>query len=134
MQKNLTLKLLPSEAASDSIIKNYIASTEVVNPSSVTGFIINKHSIDARGKQVWINLSITAFINEPFRQRELVSFTFQQVEKAEKKVIIIGAGPAGLFAALQLIEKGIKPIILERGKDVRASISVLHSGSRLYEV
>lgn len=120
MQKNLTLKLLPSEAASDSIIKNYIASTEVVNPSSVTGFIINKHSIDARGKQVWINLSITAFINEPFRQRELVSFTFQQVEKAEKKVIIIGAGPAGLFAALQLIEKGIKPIILERGKDVRA--------------
>lgn len=120
MQKNLTLKLLPSEAASDSIIKNYIASTEVVNPSSVTGFIINKHSIDARGKQVWINLSITAFINEPFRQRELVSFIFQQVEKAEKKVIIIGAGPAGLFAALQLIEKGIKPIILERGKDVRA--------------
>lgn len=120
MQKNLTLKLLPSEAASDSTVKNYIASTEVVNPSSVTGFIINKHSIDARGKQVWINLSITAFINEPFRKRELASFTFQQVGKAKKQVVIIGAGPAGLFAALQLIEKGIKPIILERGKDVRA--------------
>lgn len=120
MQKNLTLKLLPSEAASDPIIKKYIASTEVVNPSSVTGFIINKHSIDARGKQVWINLSITAFINEPFRKRELASFTFQQVGKAKKQVVIIGAGPAGLFAALQLIEKGIKPIILERGKDVRA--------------
>lgn len=120
MQKNLTLKLLPSEAASDPIIKKYIVSTEVVNPSSVTGFIINKHSIDARGKQVWINLSITAFINEPFRKRELASFTFQQVGKAKKQVVIIGAGPAGLFAALQLIEKGIKPIILERGKDVRA--------------
>lgn len=120
MQKNLTLKLLPSEAASDAIIKKYIASAEAVKLSSVTGFIINKHSIDARGRQVWINLSLTAFINEPFRQRELLSFQFKQVENAENKVVIIGAGPAGLFAALQLIEKGIKPILLERGKDVRA--------------
>lgn len=120
MQKNLTLKLLPSEAASDSTVKNYIASAEAVDLSLVTGYIINKHSIDARGKQVWVNLTITAFINEPFRQRELASFTFQQVGKAKKKVVIIGAGPAGLFAALQLIEKGIKPIILERGKDVRS--------------
>ena len=60
------------------------------------------------------------FINEPFQQREQVPFDFKDVKKAKRTVIIIGAGPAGLFAAIQLIEKGIKPIILERGKDVRA--------------
>lgn len=120
MQKNLTFKLLPSEAASESVIKEYIARAESVNPLSVTGFTITKKSIDARGKQVWINLSLTAFINEPFQYRTLPTFSFQQVNKAKKKVVIIGAGPAGLFAALQLIEKGMKPVILERGKDVRA--------------
>ena len=120
MQKNLSLKLLPSEAANEKLVKSYIASAEAVSPSSITGFIIQKQSIDARGKQVWINLSVTAFINEPFRQRELMEFDFRDVSKANKKVIIIGGGPAGLFAALYLIEKGFKPIILERGKDVRA--------------
>lgn len=120
MQKIIQLKLLPSEAASEQHIKNYIAQAEVVKPSSVTGFIILKQSIDARGRQVWINLSLKAFINEPFQQRELIEFHFKEVKNAGHSVIIIGAGPAGLFAALQLIEKGIKPIILERGKDVRA--------------
>ncbi len=120
MQKNLTLKLLPSEAANEILVKEYIARAEAVNPSAISGFTILKHSIDARGRQAWINLSVKAFINEPFVERELMSFHFQDVKNVLKKVIIIGAGPAGLFAALQLIEKGIKPILLERGKDVRA--------------
>lgn len=120
MQKTIALKLLPSEAANQLRVKEYIARTEVVKPSAISGFTILKQSIDARGKQVWVNLSVQAYINEPFRQRDLMSFNFQDVENAINKVIIIGAGPAGLFAALQLIEKGIKPVILERGKDVRA--------------
>jgi uncharacterized FAD-dependent dehydrogenase len=120
MQKMISLKLLPSEAADQTVIKNYIAQSEAVTISSVSGFLILKQSIDARGKQPWINLSLKAFINEPFQQRELMLFDFHDVKKAERTVIIIGAGPAGLFAALQLIEKGIKPVILERGKDVRA--------------
>ncbi len=120
MQKNISLKVLPSEAANERIIKEYIAKTEAVSQTAITGFIIKKQSIDARGKQVWINLSLTAFINEPFRPRELMAFDFKDVKNAGKKVVIIGAGPAGLFAALRLIEKGVKPIILERGKDVRA--------------
>jgi uncharacterized protein len=120
MQKNISLKLLPSEAASEKLVKSYIARAEGMPLSSVTGFIIQKQSIDARSKQVWINLSVKAFINEPFRQRELMQFDFRDVSKAGKKVIIIGGGPAGLFAAIYLLEKGIKPIILERGKDVRA--------------
>ncbi len=120
MQKIISLKLLPSEAANEATVRNYIASAEAVKPSAISGYLIQKHSIDARGRQPWVNLSLKAFINEPFQTREPISFQFGNVTNAPKKVIIVGAGPAGLFAALQLIEKGIKPVILERGKDVRA--------------
>jgi uncharacterized FAD-dependent dehydrogenase len=120
MQQQLTLKLLPSEATEEHTIKEYIAQTISSNVSDVSGFYITKRSIDARGKQAWINLTVNAFINEPFHQREIKKLVFKDVSKASKKVIVIGAGPAGLFAALRLIEQGIQPIILERGKDVRA--------------
>ncbi|MDZ4808871.1 MAG: FAD-binding protein [Bacteroidota bacterium] len=120
MQKTIPLKLLPSEATNETTVKKYIAQALAAKVSAVSGYTILKHSIDARGRQPWINLSVKAFINEPFQPREVVPFYFQDVKNANRRVIIIGAGPAGLFAALQLIEKGIKPIILERGKDVRA--------------
>jgi uncharacterized FAD-dependent dehydrogenase len=120
MQKIISLRLLPSEAANEQSVKQYIAQTEAVNAADVSGYTILKQSIDARGKQSWVNLSVQVFINEPYQQRELLSFHFKEIHKAEKKVIVIGAGPAGLFAALKLIESGIKPILLERGKDVRA--------------
>ncbi|HKB43778.1 MAG TPA: FAD-dependent monooxygenase, partial [Chitinophagaceae bacterium] len=120
MQKTLTFKLLPSEAASDQIIKEYIAQAEAIKPSSVSGFNVLKQSIDARSKQTWVNISLRAFIDEPWQKRQAMYFNFPDVSKAKHKVIIVGAGPCGLFAALQLIENGIKPIILERGKDVRA--------------
>ena len=120
MQKNISFRLLPSEAANESAIKKYIAGNEGVPVSSVTGYIIRKQSIDARGKQPWINLTLQSFINEPFHHREIQSFHFRDVKNATQRVVIIGAGPAGLFAALQLIEDGIKPILLERGKDVKS--------------
>jgi len=120
MQKDISFKVLPSEAASDQSIKQYISKAESVRLSAISGYHILKQSIDARSKLTWVNLTVHAFINEPFRQRSLISFDFKDVSKAKYRVIIIGAGPAGLFAALQLIEKGIKPIILERGKEVRS--------------
>ena len=120
MQKSITLKLLPSEAVNELSVKQYIATSEGINAADVSGYTILKRSIDARGKQAWINLTIQAFIKEPYQQRELLSFRFKEISHTEKKVIVVGAGPAGLFAALKLIELGIKPIILERGKDVRA--------------
>ncbi|MEJ0104059.1 MAG: FAD-dependent monooxygenase [Bacteroidota bacterium] len=120
MQKTILLKLLPAEAADESKIKTYIARAEAITVSSVTGYTILRHSIDARGKQPWINLSVQAFINEPYHDRNLPGFNFKNVKKALHSVIIIGAGPAGLFTALQLIEYGIKPVIVERGKDVKA--------------
>jgi uncharacterized protein len=121
MQKEIILRLLPEEASNNLIVNKYIAESCHVSLTAVNGYYITKHSIDARSrKQVWINLTVHAFINEPFRERSLPQFHFQEVSKAAKSVIIVGAGPAGLFAALQLVEKGIKPIIVERGKEVRA--------------
>jgi hypothetical protein len=120
MQKTVQLRLLPSEAASETLVKQSIARETGVKPIAVSGYIIQKQSIDSRGKQPWINLSLLAYINEPFRERERKTFSFRDVRQAKQTVIIVGAGPAGLFAALQLIEYGIRPVILERGKDVRA--------------
>src|SRR5436190_818058 len=120
MQKIISLKLLPSEAADDSAITKLIASSEAVKTTAVSGYNILRQSIDARSRQTWINLTVQVFIDEPYHHRQILSFYFPDVKNAPKKVIIIGAGPAGLFAALRLIEAGIKPIVLERGKDVRA--------------
>ena len=120
MQQKISLKLLPSQAADDAIIKKYIASSAGKKLDSISGYHIEKKSIDARGKTIFINLLLNAFIDEPFTNRPAASFEFKNVAQASKKVLIVGAGPAGLFAAIKLIEAGIKPIIIERGKDVRA--------------
>ena len=120
MQQQIILKLLPSEADSDIVIKQYISKTAGRPLSSITGFIIKKKSLDARSRQVWVNLTLSAYLDEPFIDRSVTTTTFKDVQHAKHKVIIIGAGPCGLFAALKLIKEGIQPIILERGKDVRS--------------
>jgi uncharacterized protein len=134
MIQKISLKLLPAEAANEDIVKRYIASSAAKKLTSISGYRITKKSIDARGKTIYVNLTLDAFIDEPFEQFSECSGQFAvgkgqkavgegqlaNVFNAAKSVIIIGAGPAGIFAALSLLEKGIKPIILERGKAVRA--------------
>ena len=120
MQQQLSLKILPTEAANEAALKLLIANAISKPITSVTGFYVLKKSIDARATTIWVNITVQAFIDEPFTQRKVQPFYFKDVHTATKKVIIIGAGPAGLFAALQLLEAGIQPIIIERGKDVRA--------------
>ena len=120
MQQQLTLKLLPSEEASFELVKKYISQHLAVPAVSISGYHIIKRSIDARSKQSWILITVLAFIDEPFSPIEFNRIQLQDVSQAKHQVIIIGAGPAGLFAALKLIEHGIRPVILERGKDVRS--------------
>jgi len=120
MQKTIQIQLLPLEAAADNIISEYAAKATGHAPSEITGFNILKRSIDARSKQPRIILTLLVFINEPYQQRTIFKINFRDVSNVPRRVIVIGAGPAGLFAALKLVELGIQPIILERGKNVRA--------------
>lgn len=120
MQQQCTLKLLPAEAASAPIVQQYAAAHFGVSVQAITGYHILKQSIDARSRQPWILLTIRVFIDEPFQVRPRLHLALQDVSRVAHQVIIVGAGPAGLFAALKLIEAGIRPILLERGKDVRS--------------
>lgn len=119
MQKQLTCKLLPSEAANQQLVTQYIARATGTPEATITGFRIHKKSIDARGKQAWVHCTLTAFINEPYIPTAITPLVFTSLPASAKKVIIVGAGPCGLFAALKLIEQGIQPVLLERGKNVR---------------
>ena len=112
--------MLPSEAVNESLFKSMVAQACAVNIDRITGYSILKKSIDARGRQIKLSITAKVFIDEPFHAELLIPLHLQDVHHAAKKVIIVGSGPAGLFSAIQLIEAGIKPIILERGKDVRA--------------
>lgn len=120
MQQKISLKILPSEASDEQVIKKYIASAAGKKTSSISGYKVIKKSIDARGKTVYINLTLQAFIDEPAQLYSPKNILFKNVNNTAKKIIVIGGGPAGLFAALKLIEEGVQPVILERGKDVRS--------------
>jgi uncharacterized protein len=120
MQKQISIKVLPSEVVNHSSLKTILAQACSVQPERITGFRLLKQSIDSRGRQTWFHITVNIFIDEPYQEITLIPLQLKNVASASKKVIVIGAGPAGLFAALHLIELGIRPIILERGKDVRA--------------
>jgi uncharacterized protein len=120
MQKKITLKIKASATIDDAIIKEKLAQALGKKVESITGYYIQKKSLDARGKVIFFNLQVNAFIDEPPTTRPAAPIFFRELKADAKTAIIIGAGPAGLFAALKFIELGIKPIIIERGKDVRS--------------
>ncbi|MBE2246465.1 MAG: FAD-dependent monooxygenase [Candidatus Competibacteraceae bacterium] len=119
MQQEIEISLWPEETGNDSIIKQKILSILQLHDSETIHYTLHKYSIDARSKHVKIRQRYQVWIGENPLPQEQVEPIFQNVSCAEP-VHIVGAGPAGLFAALQLIEKGKKPIIIERGKDVKS--------------
>lgn len=121
MQTTIQLKMTPTDAANASVLLSAIGQ-QIGRPlAQITGYHTLKQSIDARSRQqVWMNLTLQVFIEEPVSDRLIEPYLFPILPKNAKEVHIIGAGPAGLFAALECIQLGLRPIVLERGKDVRS--------------
>ena len=105
MQKKYTIRLKPAEASVYESIAAHLAAAEGVKPSEITGFYTLKRSIDARSRQPWVNLTVMASINEPFIDRPHIPFHFHNVSSSDKRVVIIGAGPAG-FAGRRFRRRG----------------------------
>jgi len=119
MKKELTLRLTPREASDEKFYKPIVAHMMKVKPEAVTAIRVMKRSIDARQKQVFVQLIVDAYANAPAPESafKMPEFHYADVSKAPE-VIVVGAGPGGLFAALRLIELGLKPILIERGKPI----------------
>lgn len=118
MPQTVTLRLSPADAAREHVIRAQAAQLLRVRPERIHATQVLRRSIDARGSQIMMQLQIHVFIDEPFTDAFAFEPKLQDVRMKEP-VLIAGAGPAGLYAALQLIESGYCPVILERGKDVR---------------
>lgn len=118
MKKTLQLRVAPATAASRELLENELRLELSMAPGDVLHFQLRRRSIDARGRKIHINLTVDVSVNEQL-PAEKIQFEFRDVSSAAKTCHIIGAGPAGLFAALLCLEKGVKPVVIERGKDVQ---------------
>ncbi|AYN05168.1 NAD(P)/FAD-dependent oxidoreductase [Flavobacterium sp. 140616W15] len=119
MPRELLLQVSPEIAANELLLKEHLSKQIKVSPKEIQHVSILKRSIDARQKAIKINLKVMIYLqDEVFKPVKFEIPDYKNVSGAQE-VIVVGAGPAGLFAALQLIELGLKPIVLERGKDVR---------------
>jgi len=119
MSKILNLQLSPQSSLNEQSIKEEVRKNLQINDASTLNIKILKRSIDARGRKIKINLNVLVGIDEILTNDEIF-INYQHVSESTKTCHIIGAGPAGLFAALRCLELGIKPILIDRGKDVKA--------------
>ena len=119
MIQELQLRILPEQAASEQSIKLYVAREKGLDARTIKAVRTLKRSIDARQRTIYVNLTIRLYINELPTDDEYTETYYPMVDDSPE-VIVVGAGPGGLFAALRLIELGCRPIVVERGKDVHA--------------
>lgn len=127
------LRILPEQAASEQSLKQYISREKGLDVRSINAIRILKRSIDARQRTIYVNLTIRVFVNETPSEEEFERTNYPNVE-GRPAVIVVGAGPGGLFAALKLIELGLRPIVVERGKNVRERKEDLARISREHKV
>lgn len=118
MIQEYQLRVLPEIAANEQRLKEYLVQEKGLDAREITATRVLKRSIDARQRTVFINLNVRAYLNEVPQDDEYRHVQYNKVE-GKPQVIVVGAGPGGLFAALRLIELGLRPVIVERGKDVR---------------
>lgn len=127
------LRILPEQAASEQSLKQYIGREKGLDVRTINAIRILKRSIDARQRTIYVNLTIRVFVNETPSEEEFERTDYPNVE-GHPAVIVVGAGPGGLFAALKLIELGLRPIVVERGKNVRERKEDLARISREHKV
>ena len=117
MIQEYQIRILPEQAASEESISHFLVTDKGINPKDITHVRVLKRSIDARQRTIYVNLKVRVYLNEQPEDEEFIRTEYQNVE-GHTEAIVVGAGPGGLFAALRLIELGIRPIVVERGKDV----------------
>lgn len=117
MTNDYQIRVLPNVASSASLLREYISREKGIDARTVNGVRILKKSIDARHNPVYINLTVRVFVNEQLPEVEYVPTSYPDVSSS-RRVIVVGEGPGGLFAALRLVELGLRPIVIERGKNV----------------
>ena len=118
MIEEYQIRILPEQAASEEGIKRYLAKEKGLDVRTLNQVRVLKRSIDARQRTIFVNLKVRAYINEFPQDDQYVHTEYPDVS-SKPRVIVVGEGPGGLFASLKLIELGYRPVVLERGKDVR---------------
>lgn len=118
MIEEYQIRILPEQAASEEGIKRYLSKEKGIDVRTLNQVRVLKRSIDARQRTIYVNLKVRAYINEYAQDEQFVRTEYPDVS-SRPRVIVVGEGPGGLFASLRLIELGFRPVVLERGKNVR---------------
>lgn len=118
MIEEYQIRILPEQAASEEGIKRYLSKEKGIDVRTLNQVRVLKRSIDARQRTIYVNLKVRAYVNEFAQDDQYIHTEYPDVS-SRPRVVVVGEGPGGLFASLRLIELGYRPVVLERGKDVR---------------
>lgn len=118
MIEEYQIRILPEQAASEEGVKRYLSKEKGIDVRTLNQVRVLKRSIDARQRTIYVNLKVRAYINEFAQDDQYIHTEYPDVS-SRPRVVVVGEGPGGLFASLRLIELGYRPVVLERGKDVR---------------
>ena len=133
MIEEYQIRILPEQAASEEGIKRYLAQEKELDVRTLHQVRVLKRSIDARQRTIYVNLKVRAYINEYAQDEQFVRTEYPDVS-SRPRVIVVGEGPGGLFASLRLIELGFRPVVLERGKNVRERKKDLSNITKMQKV